>query len=162
MAIEYWAPIEELPNFEVSTFGRVANRDTGRILTNQVNQNGFVQVVMTYGGKPYCRAVHKLMALAFLGDPPMGYVPVHRDENRQNNIIDNIEWIPLSTANRLTRQRKQQVASVKKEVICLENGETWPDTLEAAKDLRIIESDLILAINLRIQHKGMTFDYVQL
>lgn len=39
--------------------------------------------------------VARLVALTFLGEPPKGYTVNHKDGNRFNNSIDNLEWLSL-------------------------------------------------------------------
>lgn len=40
--------------------------------------------------------VARLVALTFLGEPPKGYTVNHKDGNRFNNSIDNLEWLSLA------------------------------------------------------------------
>lgn len=46
-------------------------------------------------GKPKDFLVARLVALTFLGEPPKGYTVNHKDGNRFNNSIDNLEWLSL-------------------------------------------------------------------
>jgi hypothetical protein len=39
--------------------------------------------------------VARLVALTFLGEPPEGFTVNHKDGNRLNNSIDNLEWLSL-------------------------------------------------------------------
>lgn len=39
--------------------------------------------------------VARLVAITFLGDPPEGFTVNHKDGNRLNNNIDNLEWLSL-------------------------------------------------------------------
>ena len=39
--------------------------------------------------------VARLVALTFLGTPPEGFTVNHKDGNRMNNRIDNLEWLSL-------------------------------------------------------------------
>ena len=40
--------------------------------------------------------VARLVAITFLGDPPEGFTVNHKDGNRFNNAIDNLEWLSLA------------------------------------------------------------------
>lgn len=39
--------------------------------------------------------VARLVALTFLGEPPIGYTVNHKDGNRFNNSIENLEWLSI-------------------------------------------------------------------
>lgn len=46
-------------------------------------------------GKHKDYLVARLVALTFLGDPPEGFTVNHKDGNRMNNSIDNLEWLSV-------------------------------------------------------------------
>ena len=47
-------------------------------------------------GKPKDHLVARLVAITFLGVPPEGFTVNHKDGNRMNNYIDNLEWLSLA------------------------------------------------------------------
>lgn len=47
-------------------------------------------------GKPKDWLVARLVAITFLGYPPDGFTVNHKDGNRMNNTIDNLEWLSLA------------------------------------------------------------------
>ena len=46
-------------------------------------------------GTPKDYLVARLVATTFLGTPPKGFTVNHKDGNRLNNKIDNLEWLSL-------------------------------------------------------------------
>lgn len=50
---------------------------------------GYLSVTLGSGRKRY---VHRLVALAFHGDPPSGFEACHNDGNKRNNRAENIRW----------------------------------------------------------------------
>lgn len=65
---------------------------------------------MEYAGKP----VHRIVAYAFLGEPPsQEYVVDHIDTNRQNNRKENLRWL-----TRLENILKNPITVAKIEAIC--------------------------------------------
>lgn len=47
-------------------------------------------------GKPKDWLVARLVAITFLGNPPEGFTVNHKDGNRLNNNLDNLEWLSLA------------------------------------------------------------------
>ena len=78
----------------VSNWGRVRKKEGrrhGEILIAGETQR-YKQVSLMADGHRYHRDVHRLVAEAFLGVHP-GLVVNHKDHNRYNNRVGNLEWI---------------------------------------------------------------------
>lgn len=75
-------------DYSVSEEGIIKNMKTGRIMT--IN-NGNVQLYIN--GKHYGRSVGKIVAEAFLEKPNEKCLVNHKDGNRMNNRVENLEWI---------------------------------------------------------------------
>ena len=94
--IEIWKDIENHKGYMVSSKGNVKSlsyRKTGKekILTPSINRQGYLFV--TLHGKQL--QVHRLVANAFIGNGG-GLLVNHKDENKQNNNIGNLEWCDAS------------------------------------------------------------------
>lgn len=95
---EIWRQIPEWP-YEVSSLGRVRRGEclqrtyAGRVLRLTIGRNGYVYVMLSNGGRRARFTVHRLVALAFLGPRPVGMQVNHRDGNKQNNVIANLEYV---------------------------------------------------------------------
>lgn len=111
--METWKPVVGYEGFyEVSDLGRVRSvsriarikrgngeydyRVKGKIVEPQERRHGYLAVCL-YGkesknGRFTQKSVHRLVAEAFLPNPN-GYSEVnHKDENKQNNALSNLEW----------------------------------------------------------------------
>lgn len=109
MAHEVW---RDIPGFEeayqVSDHGRVrvkehwvtVHRKNGTVYQRHRNQrllkpihntNGYVQVTIHRDGVPYQVRVHRLVMLAFVG--PSDLQVNHKDENKTNNHLENLEYM---------------------------------------------------------------------
>ena len=92
---EFWLPV---PGFErryiVSTKGRIKRLfgSNGPGLLKTGGNQRYCQVLLQGGEKPARRDVHRLVAQALLGDHK-GLVVNHKDGNRYNNNLENLEWI---------------------------------------------------------------------
>lgn len=61
-------------------------------LLNQWERHGYKRVSLWENGEKFNVSVHRLVATAFL-DNPNGYEEInHKDENKSNNNVNNLEW----------------------------------------------------------------------
>jgi len=81
----------------VSSYGRIKGK-RGRILKERINQTGYNEVVLTVSGTPNYVRAHVLVAKAFLGKPySLRRLEVnHKDGNKLNNRVENLEWVTRS------------------------------------------------------------------
>lgn len=88
-------------DFEVSTLGRIRNRATGTVYRLHVNRKGYAQVCLAKGRKAklVVRA-HRAVAETFLPCRRDGDVVNHKDGNKLNNRLDNLEWCTPSENTR--------------------------------------------------------------
>ena len=94
---EIWKPIKGYEGkYEISNYGRVksyAQNKDGKITAGLLNQKGY-RVVRLYDqpqhGKWY--QVHRLVAMAFIENPNNYEQVNHKDEDKSNNHVDNLEW----------------------------------------------------------------------
>lgn len=104
MTTEIWRPVPA-PGYEgyyeASNLGRIRSRErraaNGRlwpsvVLRGSLNPNGHYQVVLSRDNAKRTQWVHRLILLAFHGDPPEGTEALHRDGDPKNNRIENLEW----------------------------------------------------------------------
>jgi hypothetical protein len=104
METEIWKKNPEIEKLEVSTFGRVRTLDKvvpsgkytrfikGRVLKQFDNSKGYLQVNIKVDGKWTRKTVHRIVAQTFLPNPNSFPMVNHRDCDRTNNNVDNLEW----------------------------------------------------------------------
>ena len=97
--IELWKPLEEYRGIKVSSLGRVwkaANKSRKeRILTElPKDRDGYCRCsVQRLDGTWTSQPVHRLVAKAFIPNPENKQSVNHIDNNRQNNRVENLEWV---------------------------------------------------------------------
>lgn len=87
-----WVVTDKCPKIEVNERGEVRYKDTGKIASTSIAVTGYVQVGVWYKGKPRTYNVHRLVAEAFLPNPDNLPEVNHKDENRANCYLENLEW----------------------------------------------------------------------
>ena len=96
--MEIWKPVKGYEGYyEVSNFGQVRNAKTKQILSPGDNGQR-LQVTLSKEGVKKAHGVHRLVAEAFIvNDYPDSKTQVnHKDNNRYNNCVDNLEWVSPS------------------------------------------------------------------
>jgi hypothetical protein len=77
--------------YEVSEIGNVRNKKTKRNLSTK-NNDGYRAVTLSKNGKANGFLVHRLVAIAFIPNTHSKPRVNHKDSNRTNNRVSNLEW----------------------------------------------------------------------
>lgn len=95
----------DVPGYEgyycVSIFGEIANVRTGRMMKGTPTTWGYMAVTLTKNGEARRPTIHKLVALAFIGERPteengQTYDINHIDGDKTNNALSNLEYVTKS------------------------------------------------------------------
>lgn len=87
---EIWRAVEGWGSYFVSSWGRVRG-PKGYLKPALVH--GYEKVSLTNGTEKTVKTVHRLVAMAFHGEPLFqGAVVAHNDGNQRNNRASNLRW----------------------------------------------------------------------
>ena len=81
--------------YSVSDCGNIRNDDTGKLLKTTRDKKGYYRVCLTHNGNKVTKKMHRLIRDAFNVihcDVP-GIDVHHKDTNKDNNTLDNLEYI---------------------------------------------------------------------
>ena len=79
--------------FECSNLGRIRNAINKHINTPHKSGVGYFQICTTVNDKRKNIKVHKAVAESFIDNPNNLPVVNHKDGNKENNNVDNLEWV---------------------------------------------------------------------
>lgn len=79
--------------FQISNKGVLKNIQTNKILKQHVSKKGYATIATKVNGKNYCFRVHRLVAIAFIDNVENKSEVNHKDSDKLNNSIDNLEWV---------------------------------------------------------------------
>lgn len=136
--------------YQVSNLGRVRSVDRwvdvtekgttyrrfypGRILAQGKHRGGYVFANLSVNQKRKERTIHRMVAEAFLSNPNnCGFVN-HKDGDKKNNCVENLEWC---TEQENMRHYLYVLGGIAKRasrpVVCIETGDVFRSIAEAAK-----------------------------
>ena len=183
---EVWKPIKGYEGlYEVSNYGRVRSLDRyvnsassktgyqlakGRILKQCINTETGYSVIQIYKNhkKKGCN-VHKLVAEHFIPNPNNYRTVNHKDGNKANNKVDNLEWV--SQSDNLIHSYKELKRPVNKPSVhkqkiyyTTKNGKVYyaESIAEASRQTGVSETQIRRLINNKKPSRdGYTFSIIK-
>ena len=97
---EIWKTIEECEDYQISNMGRVKSfkndKVNGKIMKPYKTTKGYLQIDLSLDGRKRKNrlhlAIHRLVAKAFIPNPDNLPQVNHKDEDKTNNCVTNLEW----------------------------------------------------------------------
>ena len=170
--IEEWRQIEGYEGYyEVSNLGNIRSVDRvvpqknncvkaihGRLIRQSTHyKTGYKSVMLSKNGVHKRLSVHRLVGKAFLPNPDNLPEINHKDENKANNSVDNLEWCDHSYNNRYGTipQRKSEWSSKRVEQFDLITGDviaTFPSGTVAARTLGFPQTSISACCHGKTNH----------
>ena len=92
---EIWHDIDGYEGlYQISNKGRVKSLKCGkeRIRTPVITNDGYLNVILYKNTTAQHRLIHRLVAEVFIPNPENKPQVNHKDENKLNNCVNNLEW----------------------------------------------------------------------
>ena len=103
--------------YQVSNFGRVWSTVRNQFLKPQINKDGYYQYKLYCGdGRRKTEMAHRLVAITFIDNPNRLPQINHKDENKANNCVDNLEWCGADYNNKYGTRTKRASENCQKPI----------------------------------------------
>ena len=135
--------------YEVDPFGRVFGLDrvvtvtdgdrvykkpiAGKQMKQNMHDKGYKTVSLTKDGKTRTHFVHRLVAEAFIPNPDNFPQVNHKDEDKTNNFLENLEWCTNEYNLTYGTARKRQARKVKGRPLSEEHKRKISDSMKRHK-----------------------------
>ena len=120
-------------NGDIKTL-RNRNGRKGTLLKPFIDKDGYCRVRLYKNGKGCWIGVHKIVAMTFIPNPDNRPIPNHKDFDRSNNRVDNLEWCTVQ--ENIHHSSKHYIGLHKKAVISIDkdgNETEYVSVMEASK-----------------------------
>jgi len=97
--MEIWKEITDYEKYSISNLGRVKSNQKHKkeiILKNRISNCGYNRVCLQNKGNVKHISVHRLVALLFIENPKNKPQVNHKNLNKKDNRVDNLEWMTAS------------------------------------------------------------------
>lgn len=109
-----WQTIDEFPNYEISITGLVRNTSNDYIKKPTLRKDGYLMVNL---GHNTLRYVHRLMGDTYLENPDGKRTVNHKNGNKQDNRLENLEWMTHGENNKHAYDTGLKAGAVQKTAI---------------------------------------------
>lgn len=112
-----------------------------KILSLVKDKNGYLIATLSKNDNEKKCKVHRLVAQAFIPNPDNLPQVNHKDEDKTNNRVDNLEWCSgdynsnYGTRNERAAKSKINHPLFSKAVLCVETGVIYPSAKEIQREL---------------------------
>ena len=160
--MEVWKAVKDYEGlYEVSNLGRIRSVSrtvrTGngkgyerliesKILSPSINGSGYKIIILKKPNhKVICRTIHRLVAEAFIPNPNNLTDVNHKDEDKMNNNVDNLEWMTHKDNMNWGEVRKKISIALRSEagadLLCARFARGWmPNLFRIKKRCEIIHN----------------------
>lgn len=169
---EVWKDVHGFEEaYQVSNFGRIKRKERTdsnnrthkeRIMSPSMYSNGYMNVELRMNNKKRRTSVHRLVAEAFI-DNPLNLPQInHKDENKANNHVSNLEWCTAQYNIRYKDgvKRRRATAILNSNAVCKYSMEgEFIEKFECATDAAISVNGSCTEILSCCHHRAHSLSY---
>lgn len=164
---EKWEKIEGFDNYLISNYGNVKSIKNNIILKKSINKYGYIVYCLRKKNKGFVLYAHRLVAKTFISNPNNLPQVNHKDENKLNNRVDNLEWCTnIYNSNYGTRGKriaKKLSIALKKPIKQIKNNKVikiWDSAKDVEEKTNIKRSNICKCLKgFRKSAGGFNWEY---
>ena len=140
--------------YAVTSCGKVWSHINEKFLSPRITKCGYYEVHLCNNGKSKQFRVHRLVAEAYIDNLENKPEVNHKDENKLNNCINNLEWV-TTKENSNYGTRSQRVSQKKsRSIYCKELNQTFSSMTEAQKQTGVNRGLISRCCNGKLKRAG--------
>lgn len=89
---EMWRDVIDNENYIVSNTGRIRRKGTSIDKSLRISKDGYHITHLYHDGIRQCKRVHRVVAEAFIDNPQNKSEVNHKNGNKLDNRVENLEW----------------------------------------------------------------------
>lgn len=147
--------VKSVERFKRNNAGTQFVNERIRVLTP--DKDGYLKVCLSKDGKHYVKSVHRLVAEAFIPNPDNLPVINHKNEDKQDNRVTNLEWCTVQYNTCYGNGIKKMAIKQGRPVLQILNGrviEEYYSTQEASRQTNIPQANIYKVCNCERKRAG--------
>ena len=128
--------------YAITSCGKVYSYRSKKFLKPRKIRDGYLQVNLYKDGKREFYYIHRLVAEAYLPNPDNLPQVNHKDENKENNALPNLEWCDISYNVNYGSRNEKVGKALGKPVYCEELNKIFDGAHAAARELNLFQANI--------------------
>lgn len=132
-----------------------AKREVPELIRKQIiYKNGYAGVQLHKQQRLHLSLIHRLVAKAFIPNPDNKPEVNHKNGNKLDNRVENLEWVTRAENDKHSRKILKNICGNKpKRVICVETGIIYESTGEASRNTKAKQGAICCVANHKKYYK---------
>ena len=139
--------------YAITRDGKVWSYKRNKFL-KPILENGYHKVNLCKDGKYKAFRIHRLVAEAFIPNPKGLPQVNHKDENKSNNCVENLEWCDAKYNMNYGTRTKRAAEKLSKPVYCEELDRVFDGARQAGRELGLDPSSILKCCKGRYKTAG--------
>lgn len=128
--------------YAVTSCGRVWSYRSNKFLKPQKDKDGYLFVALCVDGQHNPRRIHRIVAETYIPNPNNLPEVNHKDEIKDHNWINNLEWCDRKYNIRYGTGIKRSKEAISHKVRCVETGEEFRSIMDCERKIGVNHGNL--------------------